>query len=667
MAKYIRLANRTSFRRTKLSTVLAGCLALSFGADATEENNLDQLMSMTLQELLNLKVSVASIAPESVIDTPAIVSRYDKADLEKMGINTLKGMFNFVPGIIVQDSLIGAANVQIRGIDEAFNQKVLFLLDGVPYHQPSHSLIPMEGLPWEAISHIEVIRGPGAVIHGTQASSGVINVITRKDHKGNTAFAKLGKNNLVEGSGYWSTELDNGGVVSLSGEVRREDGYDELYQQNFPDVGIISDTVHRYLEKDAAVLRYSDDSLQVNVHAFAEDIVGLNDAYTDLNTLQPFITETEGYLIHIANKWQIDKHDISVFADYNHYTFDFTLGNVFGPGVDGLASKGDNGSDDYRYRFGVRYNYTFSDNLSFTLGLEDEERSFGKYSLYLKSDQSSPLVTLFEKGSTNEFSAYSQVDYQYHQWRFLLGARLTDNERSGSKVTPRLAAVYSIDENQSIKVLYSTGFNSPNPTQTSVNLPGNVIGNNDLTAEVVEATDIAYSYSKDNLLLVANIYNLKANDFIIRRFKPELESVTFFNDGNYSRQGAEVDLQWVSDKTNLFANIAYQKKANEFVPSDPDRFRISRITAGLGASYQLADNQSIGSSVYYKSARQNLGGYAVVNLNYTYGFEHIDLLVNVNNLFDEDIVNPNNSSQNSPLVAPGEQGTHLQVAARYKF
>ena len=54
-------------------------------------------------------------------------------------------MFNFIPGVIVQDSLGGWAIVQIRGIDEVFNQKVLFLLDGVPYHQPSHSLIPMEG------------------------------------------------------------------------------------------------------------------------------------------------------------------------------------------------------------------------------------------------------------------------------------------------------------------------------------------------------------------------------------------------------------------------------------------------------------------------------------------------------------------------------------------
>jgi len=146
-----------------------------FSSTPAQSDELEALFDLSLEELLSVKVSVASEKPETVIETPAIVSRYNRVDLEKMGITTLREMFNFIPGVIVQYSMPGWATVQIRGIDEAFNQKVLFLLDGVPYHQPSHSLIPMEGVPWESISHVEVIRGPGAVFYDSQASGAASN------------------------------------------------------------------------------------------------------------------------------------------------------------------------------------------------------------------------------------------------------------------------------------------------------------------------------------------------------------------------------------------------------------------------------------------------------------------------------------------------------------
>jgi len=50
----------------------------------------DTLFNLSLEELLNTRVSVASTKPETVIETPAIVSRYNRLDLEKMGITTLR-------------------------------------------------------------------------------------------------------------------------------------------------------------------------------------------------------------------------------------------------------------------------------------------------------------------------------------------------------------------------------------------------------------------------------------------------------------------------------------------------------------------------------------------------------------------------------------------------
>jgi len=186
---------------TRIITLIAKLLLFIGAFPAVAAKDLNDLLELDLEQLLKIKVSVASVGSESIKDTPAIVSRYERSDLEKMGISNLRDMFNFVPGVIVQHAITGMAAVQIRGIDEAFNQKVLFLLDGIPYHQPSHSLIPLDGIPWESISHIEVIRGPGTVFHGTQASGGVINVITRENPAKDTLLAKTGSHQLREASG----------------------------------------------------------------------------------------------------------------------------------------------------------------------------------------------------------------------------------------------------------------------------------------------------------------------------------------------------------------------------------------------------------------------------------------------------------------------------------
>jgi outer membrane receptor for ferrienterochelin and colicins len=630
-------------------------------------NELNPLFDLTLEELLNIKVSVASTKSETVIETPAIVSRYNRIDLEKMGVTTLREMFNFIPGVIVQDSLPGWASVQIRGIDETFNQKVLFLLDGVPYHQPSHSLIPMEGVPWESISHVEVIRGPGAVFYGTQASGGVFNVITKKDNGNNTASFKIGSNKLKEGSAYYNKALSDDSAIYVAAEYRSEDGYNATYNEVFPNVGLITDEVTRYLERKSGILRYNNQEFVLQLQAFSDTTVGINDGYADENTLQPIILDTKGQLIHIENSWKTDNTSTTLFSDYNYYTFDFQINNIFAPGVDGLISKDNDGKNDYRFRFGGSLTYNINESLELAAGVEKETRSISFYRLYFADSLDTPLGTSLQKSKVVEFSAYTQLSYAFDNGRLMVGGRYTDNEKSGDKITPRAAIVYKLDEYQSLKFLYSTGFNSPNPTQTSINLPNNVIGNESLTAEIVKTTDIAYSYAKANILFVANIYFLEAEDFILRKFSESVGAVSFYNEGNFNRKGAEMDVQLATSESKLFINLAYQKEGNTVVLDDPTAFNISRLTLSVGASTDINDVHSIGSNISYIGARHNLDGYSVVNINYTARFSYFDVFAVVRNVFNEEILNSDNTSQSSNLVAHGEEGVNFQLGVKIHF
>ena len=106
----------------------------------------DDYFELSLEELAHLQVAIASPKSERIIDTPAITSAYDIADMQNLGLNSLEDILNFVPGIVVQDSALGTKAIMIRGIVEAFNQKVLFMLNGIPYWQASHGGIPLLGM-----------------------------------------------------------------------------------------------------------------------------------------------------------------------------------------------------------------------------------------------------------------------------------------------------------------------------------------------------------------------------------------------------------------------------------------------------------------------------------------------------------------------------------------
>jgi outer membrane receptor for ferrienterochelin and colicin len=249
----------------------------------------------------------------------------------------------------------------------------------------------------------------------------------------------------------------------------------------------------------------------------------------------------------------------------------------------------------------------------------------------------------------------------------VLGGRYTDHELSGTQLSPRLGAIYSYDDKQTFKALYSTGYNSPNPLQTNINLPGNVVGDPKLKAEIVSSLDLVYSYSESHLLFVANIYKMKAKDFIIRRYSDPLASVSFFNEGFYSREGAELDFQIVYDDLKIFANMAYVKQGNSVINHDPDAFRVAKHTFSSGLSYNITEQHSVGTNISFIGKRAGLGSYAVYGFNYTASFTHFDVVANIYNAFGKKVRNPNNSSQNSSLVALDEVKANYELGLRFSF
>lgn len=128
-------------------------------------------------------VEAASRASESVDDAPASVSIVPSQELRTMRYPTLADALRGVRGIYVSDDR-GYQSLGFRGFGRpgAYGNRVLITLDGVPLNDDwlwsSYVGFDLRA-DLEDIDRIEVVRGPGSVLYGTSAFSGVVNLVTR--------------------------------------------------------------------------------------------------------------------------------------------------------------------------------------------------------------------------------------------------------------------------------------------------------------------------------------------------------------------------------------------------------------------------------------------------------------------------------------------------------
>lgn len=155
------------------------------------------LLDMSLEELMQIKITAATGTPTPLYQAPAISNVITAQDIQKTGATTLAEALEQIPGLHI--SLSTRKNLQtvfsIRGIHTSSNNQVLLTINGIPVRQPfAGTRIATYRLPTANIARIEVIRGPGSAVHGADAFSGVINVVTKdsEDLNGFHAGARMG-------------------------------------------------------------------------------------------------------------------------------------------------------------------------------------------------------------------------------------------------------------------------------------------------------------------------------------------------------------------------------------------------------------------------------------------------------------------------------------------
>jgi len=123
----------------------------------------DDLAHMSLEELMDIEVSLQSRKPRPISESAASVAVITADDLRRSGVRSLPEALRLVPGLQVGVVDANKWNVTARGFSGLFANKLLVLIDGRSVYTPLFSGVFWESqdVLFEDVERIEIIRGPG--------------------------------------------------------------------------------------------------------------------------------------------------------------------------------------------------------------------------------------------------------------------------------------------------------------------------------------------------------------------------------------------------------------------------------------------------------------------------------------------------------------------------
>ena len=171
------------FASTHIAAQDLDAVAADDDAIATDRNHRSDYLSDLIVGFEERMVESATIRPRRLILAPSTVTRLSGADIRRSGARFLTDAFRMASGVEVLRSSSLESNVNVRGFNDlgGTGQGMLALVDGRPVYNDlfANALWDAINVSMHEIDHVEIIRGPGSFLYGTNAMHGVVSIKTR--------------------------------------------------------------------------------------------------------------------------------------------------------------------------------------------------------------------------------------------------------------------------------------------------------------------------------------------------------------------------------------------------------------------------------------------------------------------------------------------------------
>ncbi len=527
-------------------------MAAAISAAQAQQADPSSLKHLTLEELMNIEVATVNAASkfsQKVTAAPSYVTVITAEEIQQYGYRTLADILESVPGFYITNDR-NYSYVGVRGFNRNdYNDRVLLLIDGHRLNDPVYgeALIGTEfPLDIDLIQRVEVIRGPGSALYGTNAFFAVINVITKRgrDVKSAEVSAEAGSLGTYNGRGTFGNQWRHGPELLLSGTFYNSHGNDALFfpafdapaTNNGVAVNADGDQAYNFL----ASLEYGGFSLQ-GLYGSRTKVIPTASFGTVFNDPRNRTTDAMGYFDleyehQFSDQWQVVGRVAYDHSDYHGtYVYDDA-----GTGVPPFTLNQDLSTGE-RVTVEFDASRTFLERHRVTIGTETR--------IKLKADQSNYnetpyLLNLDDRRSSTLPAVYLQDEFSIRKnLIFSAGIRWDYYYNFGSTENPRLGLIYSPRERTTFKLLYGTAFRAPNDYELYYASPPNQIGNPSLKPETIKTTEVVFEqyFATHAHFEIAGFYN-DIRGLISQQIDPSSGTLSYANVGSVQSKGVDFEL-----------------------------------------------------------------------------------------------------------------------------
>lgn len=564
-------------------------------------------------KLLFVLLSFSAIAQETELEAIEVEASKDverftftpsttvsETELQKEPIGILSNSIEKLPGVIANQNggPGGRVSFFIRGTE---SRHVSFLLDGLKINDTSNVDRQFDGafLTSPFVKEYTLHKGPQAVLFGSDAMGGVVEIKTRKGENAPETRLNLSAGSFGTFSDSlatdWKTQNHNG-TLTLS--RFHSDGISRLNEKRYnaderdaTDITqITSSSAHRWAPK------IQTDFLASFLHGKADQDGFAVDDRDDFS-------QNDQYILQQKTNYEIDgTQAISLRNGFNrHQRLNVSTARE--------TFNGDLIQNEliHRKEFG---------NFGLLTGLSSEKESAKTVSL----DRSFNLHSLFTQG------AYNKDLFKFHA-----GARLDRHTKFDNFVTGSAGVGYG-----ELALQYSQGYKAPSLYQLfGPDSFGSPVGNPELKPETNHSWDLSWKREKESYNAGVSLFqNRLSNQFTYVFGKG------YINQQRFISEGVELSAKLKTSKFHVYSSFTHQ----QFREEDSTVLRRPHNAGVAGVSYFPEETVEINVTERWFSSRKDYGsiditklnGFEVTDLSVRKTWEKDDIAITVKNIFDRE-------------------------------
>lgn len=594
-----------------------------------------------LQEYSLPGMNVTALGYEkSNLETPADVTVYSGEELKKTGASDVANALKYKAGVFFtqmgphdQSWITGNSTLSLRGVKGG----TLVLINGVPASFNNASHLDMMNL--DTVEKVEVVKGGGAVLYGSEAYGGVINVITKDSYKNSVHVAVGNKGqrdySAIIGAGklgvsFGRNEMGETGILSEKIGTKNVFGTNVPYYMGYGDS-----------KKDHIGVSYKfDDNLQFN-YMFNKKKYTMDYLSANEEIVQHFMYDDRE---HFAQMHFDDKKGLEATAYYNERS-------IRNPDYWAVTPNVLEWERSNHKHYGADVKKVWEN--------EDDKILVGintKRELYINENQKFKYPTnnlkdyaCFGTFALNGYSLYGQYDRKLSDATNLVLSMREDLVRSDAgnydAFLPQLQVLTKLDSENSLYANAGRSFRMPTFRQLYYS-SGMIASNPDLKPEYGWNYEAGYKHDNGKEQFKAAVFHIDLDDQITSRKVNGLSQS--YNAAKYKNTGIELSYTNQLDE-NLTWTVGgiYSKPQNKTTNTAPWKDVLGKYQVMTSIDYQH-DKTNASLNLSYMGGRVNNSKQTDVkpillsNLHVGHEvFANATLTLDINNIFNRrDLTDP---------------------------